>query len=87
MTFLTQGAVGSRQISFFDSFRVALKSMKKKTVRTIFLIVFIDVICKCYAIVKVRTHMISVSLQCGLGGKSSTLSMCLPMRRLSVSMQ
>lgn len=33
------------------------------------------------------THMISVSLQWELGGKSSILSMSLPMRRLSVSMQ
>lgn len=35
----------------------------------------------------VDTHMISVSLQWELGGKSSTLSMSFPMRRLSVSMQ
>lgn len=37
--------------------------------------------------VVIKVAMISKSLQCGLGGKSSTLSMCFPMRRLSVSMQ
>lgn len=84
MTFLTQGAWGSRQTSCPDLFRVALQhqeeqicsrldeNLGKKQMRSE---------------TESWSYMISVSSQWELGGISSTLPMWRPMGRLSVWMQ